>query len=105
MSLVTALLFWLGVIFEVPLIMFLLTKLRLVRYEKFRRLSRYVPATAFILSAVITPTFDVINQTMVAVPIILLFWVGLGLSWLARPKEEGSRTLAQKAKAWAASIW
>ena len=91
MSLVTAILFWLGVIFELPLVMFLLTKLRLVRYERFRRLHRYVPTTAFILSAVITPTFDVINQTMVAIPIILLFEVGLVLSWLAKPRERKQR--------------
>jgi sec-independent protein translocase protein TatC len=105
MSLVTAMLLWLGVVFELPLIMFLLTKLRLVRYELFLRLSRYVPATAFILSAIITPTFDVVNQAMVAIPIILLFEVGLALAWLARPKEEGYRTIAQKAKAWAVKIW
>jgi len=105
MSLVTAMLFWLGVVFELPLVMFLLAKLRLVSYERFRRLQRYVPAAAFILSAFITPTFDVVNQAMVAIPIILLFEVGLFLSRLARPKEEGHRTIVQKAKAKAASIW
>ncbi len=83
MSLVTAMLFWLGVVFELPLAMFLLTKLRLVRYEQFRRIRRYVPAAAFVLSALLTPTFDVVNQTMVALPIILLFEVGLFLSWVA----------------------
>lgn len=78
-TLVTAMLFWLGVVFELPLVMFLLTHLRLVRYERFRRLRRYVPAMAFILSALLTPTFDVVNQSMVAIPIILLFEVGLFL--------------------------
>ncbi len=105
MSLVTALLFWLGVIFEVPLVMFLLTKLRLVRYEQFRRVSRNVPVAALILGALLTPTFDVVNQSLVAIPIILLFAVGLFLSWLARPKGKGHKTIAQKAKAWAASFW
>jgi len=105
MRLVTALLFWLGVIFELPPIMFLLTKLRLVRYEQFRRIRRYVPVSAFILSAIITPTFDVVNQTMVAVPIILLFGVGLFLSWLARPKVKGHKTIVQKARAKVASFW
>ena len=91
MSLVTAMLFWLGVVFELPLVMFLLTKLGLVRYERLRRLRRYIPAAAFILSAILTPTFDVVNQTMVAVPIILLFAVGLFLSWLVRPKPRKQR--------------
>ena len=91
MSLVTAMLFWLGVVFEVPLVMFLLTKLRLVRYERFQRIHRYVPAAAFILGAILTPTFDVVNQTLVAVPIIALYEVGLLLSWLARPKPRKQR--------------
>lgn len=105
MGLVTAMLFWLGVVFELPPAMFLLTKLRLVRYERFRRIRRYVPGAAFILSAIITPTPDIVNSTMVAVPIILLFEVGLFLSRLARPKEKGYKTIVQKAKAKAASIW
>ena len=96
MSLVTAMLFWLGVVFELPLVMFLLTKLRLVRYERFRQISRYVPGAAFILSAIITPTFDVVNSTMVAVPIILLYGVGLLLSWRARPKDKGHKTIWQR---------
>ena len=95
MSLVTALLFWIGVVFELPPVMFLLTKLRLVRYERLRRFNKYVPAAAFILSAIITPTFDVVNQAMVAIPIILLFEVGLLLSWLARP-----RVVDHSRKAW-----
>jgi sec-independent protein translocase protein TatC len=105
MSLVTAMLFWLGVVFELPLAMFLLTKLRLIRYEKFRRFQRYVPGAAFVLSAIITPTFDVVNSTMVAVPIILLYEVGLFLSRLARPKEKGHKTIVQKAKAKLAEMW
>ena len=91
MSLVTAMLFWLGVVFELPPVMFLLTKLRLVRYERFRRFRRYVPGAAFILSAIITPTVDVVNSTLVAVPIIVLFEVGLFLSRLARPRERKQR--------------
>ena len=93
MSLVTTLLFWLGVIFELPLVMLLLTKLRLVRYERFKRLRKYVPVTALALGALITPTFDVVNQMMITVPIILLFEIGLFLSWLARPKDEGHKSI------------
>ena len=105
MSLVTAMLFWIGMVFELPPVMFLLTKLRLVRYERFRGFRRYVPVTAFILSAIITPTFDVVNQTMVAVPIILLFEFGLFLSWLARPKEEGHKNIVQRVMAMVGTIW
>jgi len=93
MSLITAMIFWLGVVFQLPIAMFLLAKMRIVSAGRLRKLRKYVPAAAFILSAVITPTFDIINQTMVAVPIILLYEVGLILAWLA---EDGHKRLARK---------
>lgn len=93
MSLVTALLFWLGVVFEIPLIMFLLAKLKLVSHKRFKKFRRYVPVAALILSAIITPTFDVVNQALVAVPIFALFEVGLLLAWLA---EGGTRTILRR---------
>ena len=94
LSLLTALMFWLGVVFNLPLAMFLLAKLRVVSHRRFRSFRKFVPVTAFILSALITPTFDIINQTMVAVPIIM-HEVGLFLAWIARP-EEGSRRVLTK---------
>ena len=91
MSLVTALLFWLGVVFELPPAMFLAVKMRLVSYQRFTRFRRYVPAAAFVLSALLTPSFDVVNQTLVALPIIALYEVGIFLSWVARPKPKKQR--------------
>ena len=85
-DLTLAMLFWLGVVFELPLAMLILARLRVVSYQRLKQFRRYVPATAFILGAMITPTFDVVNQTLVAVPLIFLFEVGLFLSWLVRPR-------------------
>ncbi len=104
LSLVTALIFWLGIIFELPLAMFLLAKLRMVSHERFRKLRKYVPVAALVLSAIITPTMDIVNQLLVAVPIVVLYEIGLFLAWLARPKKEGQRTMAQIAKAVAVGI-
>ena len=106
MSLVTAMIFWFGVIFELPLAMFLLAKFRIVSYRRFRQLKRtYVVFAAFILSAIITPTLDIVNQALVAVPIIVLYEVGLLGAWLARPRDAGHRSCAQKARAVAAGVW
>ena len=102
MSLVAAMLFWLGVVFELPPIMFLLAKFRIVSFRRFRMFQKYVPAAAFILSIFITPTVDFVNQAFVAVPMIVLFEVGLFLAWLA---EGGHRALARKAGAAAAGLW
>lgn len=86
LTLVLTLIFWLGVVFELPLIMMLLAHIRLVSHKQFKKFRRYVPLAAFILGAMITPTVDFINQTLVAVPLILLYELGIFLSWLVRPK-------------------
>ena len=85
LNLVITMIFWLGVIFELPLVMFLLAKLRLISYRHFKKVRKFVPPTAIILSAIITPTFDIVNQLLVAIPIIILYEVGLLLAWLAQP--------------------
>ena len=87
MSLATSMLLWLGVVFELPLIMFVLARLRLVSHTRFRRVRKYVPWTAIIFAAIITPTFDGLNVMLIAVPLTLLFEVGLFLAWLVRPVE------------------
>ena len=80
-NVVVMLLFWMGVVFETPLVMFVLAKLRIVSWRGFARWRRYWIVVAFILGALITPTFDPINQSLVAVPLIVLYEVGI---WLAR---------------------
>ena len=94
-SLLTAMVFWLGVVFELPITMYLLAKMQIVSYLRLRGLRKYVPVAAFVLSAIITPTFDVINQTLLAVPIIVLYEVGLFLSWVAWP-EQGDYLFVKK---------
>jgi sec-independent protein translocase protein TatC len=96
MAIVTAMLFWLGIVFEIPLVMFLLAKMRLVSRRRFKRFRKYVPFAAFFLGAIITPTFDALNQTLVAVPIIVLYEFGLILSWVA---EGGTRRVGRRVKA------
>ena len=86
MDLALAMLFWLGLVFETPLVMLLLAKVRIVSHLQFKRLRRYVPIAALILGALITPTIDWVSQTLVAVPLILLYEVGVLLAWLVRPK-------------------
>lgn len=85
MELALAMLLWMGVIFELPLAMLLLAKLKIVGYKRFRKLRIYVPTAALILGMIITPP-DLVTQFLVAVPMILLFETGMLLSWLARPR-------------------
>lgn len=96
MNLVMALMLWLGLIFEIPLAMFLLVRVRAVSYERLKRFRRYLLLAAPFLSIFITPTFDPVNMLAVFVPIVMLYEVGLVFAWLARPKEEGHRSMVVK---------
>ena len=86
MELATAMLFWLGIVFEIPILMLLLAKLRLVSHTQFKKVRPYVPIAAVFLSMIITPTPDWVNQLLVAGPIWALYEVGWFLAFLVRPR-------------------
>ena len=65
-----------GFVFELPLIMIILAKLGIVGSKFLGKYQRIVVFLAFVIAAVITPTPDVFTQTMIAVPMILLYEVG-----------------------------
>lgn len=90
-NLMVSLLFWMGVVFETPLVLWFLSKLGVVTPRFLARQRRYTVVVAFILGAVITPTFDPITQTLVAAPIIILYEAGI---WLAKLGGRPRRTHA-----------
>ncbi len=77
---VVMVLFWIGLAFETPLVMFLLARLGVVKPRRFSQWRRYWVLVAFILGAMITPTFDPVNQTLVAGPLIVLYELGILLA-------------------------
>jgi sec-independent protein translocase protein TatC len=86
LEMMMSMIFWLGVIFEMPVAMYLLAKTEIISYRRMRNLRKFVPVTAIILAAIITPTVDAVNLTLVAVPIIVLYEVGMFCAWLAHPE-------------------
>jgi sec-independent protein translocase protein TatC len=79
-----------GAIFELPIIIIFLTKIGIVTPEALKRQRRMAILLAFVAGAVLTPTPDAFNQTLMAVPIILLYELGIVLSvFFAREKEDG----------------
>jgi sec-independent protein translocase protein TatC len=91
-SFVSRLLLAIGVIFQLPLVMFFLSKVHLINPPMLGRIRRYVVVVAFIVAAVVTPTPDPFNQLLVAVPILVLYEVGV---LLARAAQAGGQaTLA-----------
>ncbi len=87
-NLMVRLLFWMGVAFETPLIMFMLAQLGIVSAQQMSRFRRYWVVVAFILAAIITPTFDPVNQALVAGPLLVLYELGV---LLARVASRGRR--------------
>jgi sec-independent protein translocase protein TatC len=88
-SFLARMIFWLGVVFELPVIIFFLAKIGVVNHQWMQKNLKWAFVGAFILGAIITPTPDPINQTIVAGPIFILYVVSIGLAWVARrPKKE-----------------
>lgn len=85
---ITALVFWVGVTFETPLVIFLLARLGVVTPRLLSQYRRHAVVGAFVLGAIITPTFDPINQTLVALPILVLYELGIVLAKAAVRQRE-----------------
>jgi sec-independent protein translocase protein TatC len=83
-SVVTTLLFWIGICFEIPIVMFFLSKIGIIQPKWLSKFRKGAYIIAFILGAFITPTMDPINQMLVAIPIIVLYEFGIILAKLAK---------------------
>lgn len=78
-----------GLVFEMPVLIFLLTLLRLASPRFLIRHSRYAILAIVIIAAVITPTPDVFNLMLFAVPMCALYFVGVFAGYLLVLKREG----------------
>lgn len=92
LNLVVALLFWLGVSFETPIVMMFLARIGIVTPEFLASKRRIALVVAFVAGALITPTFDPINQTFVAVPLFVLYEIGIWLAKLGARARRRART-------------
>src|SRR6266487_7017430 len=80
-----------GITFEVPVIVIVLVRLRVVSLEKLRSIRGYVIVGAFVVGAVFTPP-DVLSQVMLAVPLWLLYELGMLVArFITVPKREDER--------------
>ena len=76
------------VVFQLPPIVFVLAKTRLVTARLLWRNIKYAVLVIFILAAVLTASPDPWNQTVFAAPMIALYLVSIGIAWLAEPKRD-----------------
>lgn len=86
-AIVTRLLLAIGFVFEMPVITTFLARLGVLKPKWLSDRRRTAIIVAFILAAIITPTFDPINQSLVAVPVIVLYEMSIWLAKLVQRKE------------------
>jgi sec-independent protein translocase protein TatC len=80
-----------GLVFELPVVIFFLTLLRVVSPKFLIAHSRYAILGIVIVAAVVTPTPDIFNLLLFAVPMCLLFYIGIFASYVLVLKREGRK--------------
>lgn len=86
-SFAVKLLFAFGIVFELPVVIFFLSKMGLVTPDFLRKKRKYAILLTFVMAAILTPP-DVITQIMMAGPLIILYEVGIIISRFAGKKKE-----------------
>lgn len=91
-NLITNLMFWVGVAFQMPLIIYALAAVGLLRSQQLLAQWRLAVVVISIVAAAITPTTDPINMGLVMLPMILLYFISIVGAWFA---ERGLRRQAE----------
>lgn len=84
-----------GLLFELPVIIYFLSKFGIVTPEFLRKYRKYMLVIVLILSAIITPP-DIMSQVIVAIPIMILYEVSIWISVLVSKREENNTDLVAK---------
>jgi sec-independent protein translocase protein TatC len=77
-----------GIVFQIPTVVFFLAKMRLVTARFLWRNIKYAILIIFIAAAVLTPSADPWNQTVFAAPMIGLYVISIGIAWIVGPTHE-----------------
>lgn len=80
-----------SLVFELPVVVFFLTLLRIVTPAFLMRNARYAVLIIIVLAAIVTPTPDVVNMTLFVVPMLLLYFLGVFASYLLVLHREGQK--------------
>ena len=80
-----------GVIFELPILVFFLALMGIVNSGWMWRNLRYSILVIFIIAAIITPTTDILNMCIFAAPMVALYILSIGIAWMVHPKQRKAR--------------
>ncbi len=85
-------------LFQIPLILMIINTIKPIPPKKLMGFQRFVVLGAFIVAAVISPTPDVTNQAILAVPIILMYQIGVLLVWLQNRTKRDRKVVQSSAQ-------
>lgn len=85
-----------GLIFELPIIVFFLAFMGIMSPGFMIKNFRYSILVIFIIAAIVTPTPDIVNMCIFAAPMIALYALSIGIAYLVHPKQRRARQ--EKAK-------
>ena len=80
---ITNLLFWIGMGFQLPLIIYALARFKLVTAKTLAKKWRYGVVIIAVVAAVITPTVDPVNMALLMIPLLVLYWLSVFMAYLA----------------------
>jgi len=78
-----------GLVFETPILIFFLARLGIVTAAFLLQKFKYAIVLSFVIAAIVTPTPDMVTQTALAVPMIVLYALGIGIAFVFGKKHEG----------------
>lgn len=81
---VSGVMFWIGIVFEFPMVIYIIARLGWVRAQTLAKQWRLAIILISILAATITPTIDPVNMSIVMIPLIVLYFLSVGLAFLAQ---------------------
>ena len=90
-SLFLSIILGMGLIFEMPILVFFLSLMGIISAGFMWKNFRYSILVIFIIAAIVTPTTDILNMCIFAAPMIALYAVSIGVAWLVHPKQRLAR--------------
>ncbi len=76
--------FWIGLSFEFPLVIYLLASLGLIKPQQLASQWKIAIVIIAVVAAIITPTVDPFNMAIVMLPMIVLYFISIGLAYFAQ---------------------
>lgn len=90
-SLFLSIILGMGLIFEMPILIFFLALMGMITARFMWKNFRYAILLIFIVAAIVTPTPDILSMCIFAAPMVALYAISIGIAWAVHPKQRRAR--------------